>query len=289
MRTSSKHWISIITMAASAAIVLLILNSCTTVAIKEVDMGKTKAVAHRGGALLAPENTLEAFQAGIASGADQLELDIHLSKDDVIIVMHDPTLQRTASQSGAIRDYTAAELKQFNAASVHPGHPPLEIPTLKEVLDLVKDTDLELQIEIKVDKDGNGYEGIEERLIALLKEYELIDRSIVISFDFPTLARIQELQPSLRTGALVSRAYMSKIGSKGPKAVAEGIKALQVNYIGINHTYLSPALHQELRNQELGIGAWTVNDEEAMKKIAALGVDFITSDRPDLLVATLRP
>ena len=252
-------------------------------------MGKTKAVAHRGGALLAPENTLEAFRAGIASGADQLELDIHLSKDDVIIVMHDPTLQRTANQSGAIRDYTAAELKQFNAASAHPGHPPLEIPTLKEVLDLVKDTDLELQIEIKVDKDGNGYEGIEERLIALLKEYELIDRSIVISFDFPTLARIQELQPSLRTGALVSKAYMSKIGSKGPKAVAEGIKALQVDYIGINHTYLSPALHQELRNQELGIGAWTVNDEEAMKKIAALGVAFITSDRPDLLVATLRP
>lgn len=289
MRTSSKHWISIITMAASAAIVLLILNSCTTVAIKEVDMGKTKAVAHRGGALLAPENTLEAFQAGIASGADQLELDIHLSKDDVIIVMHDPTLQRTANQSGAIRDYIAAELKQFNAASAHPGHSPLEIPTLKEVLDLVKDTNLELQIEIKMDKDGNRYEGIEERLIALLKEYELIDRSIVISFDFPTLARIRELQPSLRTGALVSRAYMSKIGSKGPKAVAEGIKALQVDYIGINHTYLSPALHQELRYQELGIGAWTVNDEEAMKKIATLGVDFITSDRPDLLIATLRP
>ncbi|NLK14102.1 MAG: hypothetical protein GX313_05085 [Spirochaetales bacterium] len=290
MRTSSKHWISIITMAASAAIVLLILNSCTTVAIKEkVDMSETKAVAHRGGALLAPENTIEAFQAGIASGADQLELDIHLSKDDMIIVMHDPTLQRTANRSGAIRDYTAAELKQFNAASAHQGHSPLEIPTLKEVLDLVKDTDLELQIEIKVDKDGNRYEGIEERLIALLKEYELIDRSIVISFDFPTLARIQELQPSLRTGALVSKAYMSKIGSKGPKAVAEGIKALQVDYIGINHTYLSPALHQELRNQELGIGAWTVNDEEAMKKIAALGVAFITSDRPDLLVATLRP
>ncbi len=287
MRTSSKHWISFITMAAFAAIVLMGATSCATLDRKEADVSLIQVVAHRGGSLLAPENTLLAFEAGIKAKADQLELDIHLSKDDVMIIMHDPTLKRTTNQSGTIGDYTVDELKQFNAASSHEGHPFTEIPTLKEVLDLVKDTDLELQIEIKVDNDGNRYEGIEEQLVAMLNEYDLIDRSIIISFDFPSLTRIHELEPKLRRGALVSKDYMSKIGSKGPDAVAQGIKDLGVEFIGINHVYLSANLYAALRVQGLGVGAWTVNDESTMKKIAALGVDFITTDRPDLLVTTL--
>lgn len=287
MRTSSKHWISFITMAAFAAIVLMGATSCATLDRKEADVSSIQVVAHRGGSLLAPENTLLAFEAGIKAKADQLELDIHLSKDDVMIIMHDPTLKRTTNQSGTIGDYTVDELKQFNAASSHEGHPFTEIPTLKEVLDLVKDTDLELQIEIKVDNDGNRYEGIEEQLVAMLNEYDLIDRSIIISFDFPSLTRIHELEPKLRRGALVSKDYMSKIGSKGPDAVAQGIKDLGVEFIGINHVYLSANLYAALRVQGLGVGAWTVNDESTMKKIAALGVDFITTDRPDLLVTTL--
>ncbi len=287
MRTSSKHWISFITMAAFAAIVLMGATSCATLDRKEADVSSIQVVAHRGGSLLAPENTMLAFEAGIKAKADQLELDIHLSKDDVMIIMHDPTLKRTTNQSGTIGDYTVDELKQFNAASSHEGHPFTEIPTLKEVLDLVKDTDLELQIEIKVDNDGNRYEGIEEQLVAMLNEYDLIDRSIIISFDFPSLTRIHELEPKLRRGALVSKDYMSKIGSKGPDAVAQGIKDLGVEFIGINHVYLSANLYAALRVQGLGVGAWTVNDESTMKKIAALGVDFITTDRPDLLVTTL--
>lgn len=274
-------------MAAFAAIVLMGATSCATLDRKEADVSSIQVVAHRGGSLLAPENTLLAFEAGIKAKADQLELDIHLSKDDVMIIMHDPTLKRTTNQSGTIGDYTVDELKQFNAASSHEGHPFTEIPTLKEVLDLVKDTDLELQIEIKVDNDGNRYEGIEEQLVAMLNEYDLIDRSIIISFDFPSLTRIHELEPKLRRGALVSKDYMSKIGSKGPDAVAQGIKDLGVEFIGINHVYLSENLYAALRVQGLGVGAWTVNDESTMKKIAALGVDFITTDRPDLLVTTL--
>lgn len=274
-------------MAAFAAIVLMGATSCATLDRKEADVSSIQVVAHRGGSLLAPENTLLAFEAGIKAKADQLELDIHLSKDDVMIIMHDPTLKRTTNQSGTIGDYTVDELKQFNAASSHEGHPFTEIPTLKEVLDLVKDTDLELQIEIKVDNDGNRYEGIEEQLVAMLNEYDLIDRSIIISFDFPSLTRIHELEPKLRRGALVSKDYMSKIGSKGPDAVAQGIKDLGVEFIGINHVYLSANLYAALRVQGLGVGAWTVNDESTMKKIAALGVDFITTDRPDLLVTTL--
>lgn len=287
MRTSVKRRIPYRSMAAVAAIVLLTLINCTTVAHQEVDMNAINVVAHRGGSLLAPENTLASFKAGIEAGADQLELDIHLSKDNVMIVMHDPTLKRTAAHDGEIHDYTLAELKTFNAASAHKDHPFVEIPTLQEVLELAKDTDLELQIEIKVDQAGKRYSGIEEQLVAMLRDYDLIERSIIISFDFPSLEEIQRLEPQLRTGALVSKDFMSKIGSKGPQAVAETVKALGVEYIGINHIYLSPKLYKELRSQGLGIGAWTVNDEEMMKKIAALGVDFITSDRPDLLATTL--
>ncbi len=249
-------------------------------------------VAHRGGAGLAPENTLVAFETGLAHNPDMVEFDIHLSKDGVLMVIHDPSLVRTTGQPGAISDYDAATLATFDTAATYKkGHTFgfQKIPTLAEVIDLVEQKSMRpvyYQIEIKVKEDGSRYAGIEQKLVSFLLSRDLIERSIVISFDFPTLATLGKLEPTLKLGALISKTYMMNIGAGGPKAVAADIASLNVDYVGIRYNYLTQVLFDEFRKKNLGVGAWTVNDAGTMKKLAQMGVDFITTDRPDLLRET---
>ncbi len=288
------------TMAALAAIVLLFSILCLILlavgcSSTYTEEGTIMRVAHRGGAALAPENTLIAFATGLEHDADALEMDIHLSKDGIIVVTHDPTLTRTTNQAGFISDYDAKTLSSFNAATNFSGEGNFKeqpIPSLIEVLDLIQNKALRpvfLQIEIKVKSDGSRYDGIEEKLVRILQERNLLDSTIIISFDFPSLQEIHKLEPRLKTGALISTKYMSAVGVGGPKSVANEIASLGVDYVGINHQFLSQTLYNEFRAQKLGVGVWTVNDENTMKRFAALGVDFITSDRPDLLKKILGP
>lgn len=289
-------------VAARAATILLIVSvallgfGCTsgrTTSQHEREPSETVIVAHRGGSLLAPENTLASFQNGIDEGADAIELDVHLSKDGQLIVMHDPSLFRTTGKEGYISDYTADEIKALDARSSYSGQLAWDeqrVPTLDEVMQLLSRQirPVDVQIEIKVDQWGNRYEGIEQAVIAVLHRYGYIERAMIISFDFPTLLEVKELEPNLRLGALVSRAYLQSIGLKGPRVVAQSIADLGVEYVAINYAYLSPTLYSEFRSRGLGIGTWTVNNEKDIRRIAAMGVDFITSDRPDLLRQLLR-
>ena len=147
-----------------------------------------------------------------------------------------------------------------------------------------------LQIEIKVRADGSRYAGIEAKVVETLRRSGMVDEAVVLSFDFPTLAAVKELEPRLRTCALISRAFMSGIGSRGPAAVAGEMAALGATFVGVEK---SPGcrsrLYRELRTRGLGVGAWTVDDPEQMRRFAPMGVDFITSNRPDLLREAPRP
>lgn len=248
-------------------------------------------VAHRGGAGLAPENTLAAFNMGLAHGADFLELDIHMSKDGQLVVMHDALLERTTNASGEVSDYTAAELAALDASARYSGANAPErqpVPTLDQVLALAKGR-AAVQIEIKLRADKTRYPGIEAKLVELLRAQGMLDDVMVLSFDFPTLQKIKEIEPRLKTCALISTAYLQGVGRGGPEKVAEEMAALGVEYVGVNHTWLSDALLAALTARGLQVGVWTVNDVETMRKFAAKGVAFITSDRPDLLRRVLEP
>ncbi len=281
------------TVAAYAVTVLLlslllILSSCTSTEPRLISAAPIAKVAHRGGSLLAPENTLAAFQRGIDEGADAIELDVHLSADGRLIVMHDPSLFRTTAHEGYIGDWIALDLQSLDARASYRGdaaYPVEYVPTLEQVLALVErqERSVALQVEIKTDQKGRRYEGIEEAVVNALRLHGLIEETIIISFDFPTLLRVREIEPSLKLGALVNRAYLESIGMAGPAAVAASIADLGVEYVAINYAYLSQRLFDEFRCRGLLIGAWTVNNEKDIRRIAAMGVDFITSDRPDLL------
>jgi glycerophosphoryl diester phosphodiesterase len=245
-------------------------------------------VAHRGGAGLAPENTMAAFSLALDHGVDALELDVHLSRDGRLAVIHDPALARTTNQSGFVADYSMAELQAFDAAARFFGqsYGRQSIPVLDEVLELLihePNRRVMLQLEIKVRDDGSRYEGIEAAVVQLLTAYGLIERTIILSFDFPTLRTIAELEPRLQRCALIGRAYLASIGKAGPQAVADDIAALAVQYVGVREDNLSQPLYNALRAKGLRIGAWTVNELPRMRQLEQLGVDFITSDRPDLL------
>ncbi len=240
-------------------------------------------IAHRGGAGLAPENTLEAFKAGLACEPDAVELDIHMSKDRKLVLMHDPMVETTTDGQGEIGNKTLAELKLLDA-SVHFPHgslPPHRIPTLEEVIDLTGRRAL-LQIEIKVRADNTRYPGIEQQLVHILSKYHLIDRTTVLSFDFPTLESVRNIEPRLKTCALIGRTYFGNTALSSPE-IASFIASLGVDCIGTDRRFLDDTLFREYRKHSLTAGVWVVNDPEDMKRFADMGVDFITTDRPDLL------
>lgn len=253
-------------------------------------MHRIVTVAHRGGAGLAPENTLAAFRAGLGEKADALELDVHLSSDGELVVIHDPVLARTTGTAGEVGQSTLAELRTLDAAArwFGPRVGRQLIPTLQEVVDLAKGH-ASLQVEIKVKADGSRYPGIEAKVVETLRQSGMVDQAVILSFDFPTLATIGALEPRLRTCALISRAYLSKVGTRGPAAVAGEIAALGAAFAGVEKSWLTEPLYAALRARSLGVGVWTVDDPADMRRFAAMGVDFITSNRPDLLREALGP
>ena len=278
-------------VATVAAIIIsvsvLFLTGCGT---KSKEAHQISVVAHRGGAGLAPENTLAAFAVALDYDVDTVEMDIHLSKDGAMMVIHDPLLLRLTGKEGAIADYTAQELAQFDVASTFKSGKHYfgfqKMPTLEEVIELVEEKStrpVHYQIEIKVKDDGSRYEGIEQKLIDALHAYTILDRTIAISFDFTTLSTLGKLEPDLELGALISQGYLSNKNVTGPETVAQHMKSLGFEYVGIKQDYLSQALYDQLRSQDLGVGVWTVDDTITMRKFVNMGVDFITTNKPDLL------
>lgn len=129
---------------------------------------KTKVWAHRGASAYAPENTLEAFKLAIEQHADGVELDVQLTKDGKLAVIHDETIDRTCNGTGYVKNFTMAELKQFSCNKTHPEYSSAVIPELKEVLKLLKPTNLTVNIELKT--GIYRYKGIEEKVLRLVEK-----------------------------------------------------------------------------------------------------------------------
>ncbi|MHC5249853.1 glycerophosphodiester phosphodiesterase family protein [Enterococcus sp. LJL90] len=156
----------------------------------------TEIFAHRGFSSEYPENTLPAFSAALEF-ADGLELDVQLSKDQQLVVIHDETLERTTNGQGFVADYTAAQLQTFNAGA-HFAKNPLttQIPTFKEVLALLIRQNFQGTLNIELKTDIIHYQGIEAILLDLLQEYRLDFPIIFSSFYLPTLEKLAQLYPA---------------------------------------------------------------------------------------------
>ena len=238
--------------------------------------GAPAIAAHRGGARLWPENSLTAFRGAIGLGVDLVELDVHQTKDGEIVVIHDPTLERTTTGRGTVRDHSWAEL---GAVAIR-GTADERLPRLGEVLALLRPSSVGLLLEIKSAPGGGRYPGIEERVLALLHAAELTDRTRVMAFDWAILERLRALSASVRLTGLLAHHGFERVG--GVAAVAPRLRALGANDLGIERTLLAPEAVRAAHDAGLTIGVWTVNEPEELRRALAAGVDYVTTDQPDV-------
>jgi glycerophosphoryl diester phosphodiesterase len=232
----------------------------------------TLNIAHRGASALAPENTMSGFETALELGADALELDLHLTRDNEIVVIHDYTLDRTTDGSGPVHERSLEELKRLDAGRwFGPAFAGERIPTLSEVLDRFVGK-VPLALEVKA--GSTFFPGIEEKVVSALRERAAIDQAAVASFDHYALRRLKEIEPTIRTAALLVGRPVSLSALAGP-AKADGL-ALEASFVTKTEV-------EACRAAGLQLVVWVVNDPAQMRHFIKLGVDGIITDRPDLL------
>lgn len=228
--------------------------------------------AHRGASGYAPENTLAAFEKAVELGADGVELDIQLTKDDEIVVIHDEKIDRTSDGKGWVKDYTLEELRGFNYNRTKPEYEHTDIPTMREVFELLKPTGLFINIEIKT--GVFFYDKIEEKILALTKEMGMEDRVCYSSFNHYTVKRIHELKPDAEVGFLYADGPID-MPSYGEK---HGVNALHPALYNLQYD----GFIKECKEKGLKLNVWTVNEKEHMQLCCKYGVNAIITNYPDI-------
>lgn len=232
-------------------------------------MSQTSIIAHRGASGSAPENTLASFRSAMDIGADFIELDIHLSKDGELIVMHDETVTRTTNGKGKIRNLTLEQIKSLDAGSwFGDKFKGLVVPTLDEVFQL-SGGKIKLLIEVK--GSSRKYPGIEKKLVETIYKYYAKDWCIVQSFDDEILKNISQLDPSIVLHQLI-------VGRIFPPVIPEFIRA-----VNPNHHFVSGKKIEKIHSQGKKIFVWTVNEEKRMGKLISMEVDGIITNYPEKL------
>ncbi len=239
--------------------------------------GRVTIVAHRGASAIAPENTLSAFRLAESAGADLVELDVHLTADDEVVVIHDETLDRTTSGHGLVRERTQAEIRSLEIR----GGGGERVPTLDEVVAWTRTTRLGLALEIKQPTEALGrarYADIAERVALILRTHGMVERSIVHSFDHPTVRRIRDLLPDATTAVLCgSGTFVDPVG------VA---RAADASGIHPRWSSVTEALCEAAHAAGLHVHAWGFpepHDPAVVARLLAAGVDSLSANDPSAL------
>ena len=241
---------------------------------------RTLNFGHRGASYHAPENTLAAFRLARGLGADGVELDVQLSRDGIPVVMHDDTVDRTTNGSGAVADVVLCSLKTLDAGGwFSPGSAGEPVPTLAEVFEAVGQ-DLLLNLELKA--VGLEQTGLEQAVASLVARHGMESRVLISSFNPMALQRVREADVRLPLALL----YGPQLPQETLARWVDGLRpltALHPEYHLLNEGRLSWARQHGCR-----VNTWTVDEPEDMRRLLALGVDGIITDRPDLLREILK-
>lgn len=234
--------------------------------------------AHRGFSGIAPENTLIAFQKALDLGANGIELDVQLSRDGEIMVIHDEKIDRTTNGEGLVVQHTAAQLQQLDAGSwLASEYAGATIPTLAEVLDLVKDYPITLNIEIKT--GIIDYQGIEEKVLKLIDQYGFAEQTIYSSFNHYSMKMVKDLDSTARVGLL----YVG--GLYEPWEYAKKLGADAIHPLWYN---IRPELVQLSHAAGIKVNTYTVDQEQDLRLMVQCGVDGVFTNYPDRLLKILK-
>ena len=240
----------------------------------------TQIFAHRGARRVAPENTLPAFQKALEMGVDGIELDVHLSADGDLVVIHDFTVDKTTSGHGRVETFTTAQLAALDAGShFSPDYAGVGVPTLAAVLDLIGDRCI-VNIEIKSEDPEGGNQVAP--VAAVIRDRNLYDQVIVSSFNPISLIAMRHTDPRIPLGLLYHRPLPVYLRKAWMTAVIAP-QAIHPEYRLIDAETMAWG-----RAHGCQVNTWTVNDVADARSLAALGVDVIMSDLPDMMIAALK-
>ena len=236
-------------------------------------MSNTKVIAHRGASGYAPENTLEAFLLAIELGADGIELDVQLSRDGIPVVIHDETIDRVTDRTGYVKDYTLQELKELTVLKDRfPQYSQSKIPTLKEVLEAVKSSGIQVNIELKT--GIYWYPDIEKKVAEIVEETGMKEKIIYSSFNHYSVQRIKEIVPDAETAYLYSDVILN-VEDYARKTKVDGL------HPAVYHVKMADFLKGYIESG-LNVRVWTVNEEADMKALTEAGVTAVITNYPDV-------
>jgi glycerophosphoryl diester phosphodiesterase len=223
-------------------------------------------IAHRGGALLAPENTMAAFKNAIALKADYFELDVNLSKDDSLMIMHDTALDRTTNGKGKITDFTYSQLREIDAgikfSQAFAGE---KIPTLYEALEAAKKSGIGVVVEIK----GSG-KNIVHKIVSLIQKMEMQKRVIVSGFS------LEQVIEAKKTDSTLS---VQLFGTSNTNALVDKLASAKIEWYGSNAAPTKEFLDY-IHSKGMKFNIWTINDPKLMSLYSEAGVDAVTTNNP---------
>ncbi len=235
----------------------------------------TDIASHRGGALLWPENSRIAFENTAKLAVEQVEFDIHPTRDGRLVVHHDDTLDRTTDGKGPLAARDWAELQKVTLK----GTGGQRMLLLEEVIEIFRPTSILLRIEIKAGADRVPYLGHAAKAAAAVREQRMLDRAVFTSFQLDTvLQAVAEARPSNHVWLVLPQVQTDL----GLARVIDIAKRSAVPMLGLRQNMLSKDIVRAVREAGLGIGGWACNDAEAIARLLSYEVDVFTTDRPDL-------
>jgi glycerophosphoryl diester phosphodiesterase len=239
-------------------------------------------IAHRGDSAHRPENTLASFASALELGAELVEFDVQLTRDGEVVVLHDPTLDRTTTGRGPVREHTLAEVRRLSAGyparfgDLHAGE---RIPTLREVLGLLRGRARAL-VEIKPESVTEAEDdGVEARAAAEVRRAGLADQTAFLSFSRPALLRCRRLAPEVPRGHL----FFEGSGDD----MVRGAREAETDFVMPEKRLLSPELVARLKAADLRVATWVVDEPDELAGLRAYGLFGVATNRPGVLMGAL--
>jgi glycerophosphoryl diester phosphodiesterase len=227
--------------------------------------------AHRGYSSLYPENTMTAFKKVEFAGSYGIELDVQLTKDGEVVIIHDERVDRTTNGTGFVQDFTLNEIKRLNAGNIiDPIATNETIPTFEEYCQWVKTTNLITNVELKT--SIIYYKDIEKKVIAIIESHHLEDKIILSSFNHLSLIEAKRIAPSISTAALVPSEGLQNGGFYCNKY---GFSYLHPDYVSIDDSTI-----KECEQYNVGVNVWTVNSIDHLEYAIKMGVSGIITNFP---------
>lgn len=240
----------------------------------------TKILAHRGFSEKYPENTMLAFKKAAEYDIAGFELDVHKTKDGVIVVTHDEAIDRVSNGTGMIVDMTYEELKDLdfrNGMDQHEFDEDTKLPTLDEFLTWLKNTKFIVNIELK--SNIIRYEGMVKETVDLVKKHDLIDRVILSSFNHKDIVEAKKICPEIKCGILTWSVLNNP---------ADYVESTRAEYYHPDFMMVDEDDLKDLKDKNIGVNPYTVNDPDDIKRLAEMGAKYIITDNPERALDALK-